>query len=125
MWDVYKERSMIVIKFIFLMNIIILITIMIFNIICNTRLIRAVVFPIDYKKSRVKIVNIILLKRFQKRIINKDEYYEKILFNKLLSNEKLTKRDIEFINKKLWIWELTAMLSLIFLVKYKRKEKIR
>lgn len=95
---------MIVIKFIFLMNIIILITItniIIFNIICNTRLIRAIVFPIDYKKSRVKIVNIILLKRFQKRIINKDEYYEKILYNKLLSNEKLTKRDIEFINKKL------------------------
>lgn len=85
-------------------NIIILITIAIstiFNIICNTRLIRAVVFPIDYKKSRVKIVNIILLKRFQKRIINKDDYYERILFNKLLSNEKLTKRDIEFINKKL------------------------
>lgn len=95
---------MIVIKFIFLMNIIILITItniIIFNIICNTRLIRVIVFPIDYKKSRVKIVNIILLKRFQKRIINKDEYYEKILYNKLLSNEKLTKRDIEYINKKL------------------------
>ena len=95
---------MIVIKFIFLMNIIILMTIAIitiFNIVCNTKLIRAVVFPIDYKKSRVKIVNIILLKRFQKRIINKGDHYERILYNKLLSNEKLTKRDIEFINKKL------------------------
>ena len=95
---------MIVIKIIFLMNIIILIgiiNIIIFNTICNTRLVRAIVFPIDYKKARLKIVNIILLKRFQKRVINKEDYYEKILYNKLLSNEKLTKRDLEYINKKL------------------------
>lgn len=95
---------MIVIKIIFLINIIILISItniIIFNIICNTRLVRVIVFPIDYKKARFKIINIILLKRFQKRIINKGGYYEKILFNKLLSNEKLTKRDLEYINKKL------------------------
>lgn len=95
---------MIAIKIIFLINIIILISItniIIFNIICNTRLVRSIVFPIDYKKARLKIVNTILLKRFQKRVINKGDYYEKILFNKLLSNEKLTKRDLEYINKKL------------------------
>ena len=86
------------------MNIIILmiiICITIFNIICNTRLVRSIVFPIDYKKARFKIINVILLKRFQKQVINKGDYYEKILFNKLLSNEKLTKRDLEYINKKL------------------------
>lgn len=95
---------MIVLKVIFWLNIVILIVstnIIIFNILCNTRLVRTIVFPVDYKKSRLKIVNIILLKRFQKRVINKDDYYEKILFNKLLSNEKLTKRDLEYINKKL------------------------
>ena len=39
------------------MNIIILmiiICITIFNIICNTRLVRVIVFPIDYKKVREK-----------------------------------------------------------------------
>ena len=95
---------MMVLKIIFWVNIIILIAstnIIIFNIICNTRLVRTIVFPIDYKKARLKIVNIILLKRFQKRVINKGDCYEKILFNKLLSNEKLTKRDLEYINKKL------------------------
>ena len=95
---------MVVLKVIFWLNIVILIVstnIIIFNILCNTRLVRTIVFPVDYKKSRLKIVNIILLKRFQKRVINKDDYYEKILFNKLLSNEKLTKRDLEYINKKL------------------------
>lgn len=95
---------MILIKIICLIHIIILMlitNIVIFNIMCTTRLVRAIVFPIDYKKAKLKIVNIILLKRFQKRIINKGDYYEKILFNKLLSNEKLTKRDLEYINKKL------------------------
>ena len=75
--------------------------IIILNIICNTRLVRNIVFPVDYKKSRLKIVNIILVKRFQERVINKEDYYENILYNKLLSNEKLTKRDLEYINKKL------------------------
>lgn len=95
---------MILIKIICLIHIIILMfitNIVIFNIMCTTRLVRAIVFPIDYKKARLKIVNIILLKRFQKRVINKGDYYEKILFNKLLSSEKLTKRDLEYINKKL------------------------
>lgn len=95
---------MIVIKIIFLINIIMLMfltTIRMFNILCTTRLVRVIVFPIDYKKARLKIVNTILLKRFQKRAINNGDYYENILFNKLLSNEKLTKRDLEYINKKL------------------------
>lgn len=95
---------MILIKIICLIYIIILMlltSIIIFNILCTTRLVRAIVFPIDYKKSRLNIVNIILLKRFQKRVINNGDYYENILFNKLLSNEKLTKRDLEYINKKL------------------------
>ncbi len=93
------EISLEVIRIVILMIIIISNTI--FDKIINSTFVKVVIFPIDCKKAKRKIINKILLYRLKRRIIKNEDCFEKKLYNKLLKNKNLNSKDIEYINNNL------------------------